>query len=94
MLVYTKDVLGCSRLYMASGELNMKYVELSKFFIITGLFFLGIGALLYLGKDFDFGRLPGDIQIEKEGFKFFFPVTTCLIISAILSLIVNFFFRK
>ena len=33
------------------------------------------------------GRLPGDIHIEREGFTFFFPLTTGLVISALVSLI-------
>ena len=34
------------------------------------------------------GRLPGDIVIEREGFRFYFPIMTCLLISAVISLLV------
>jgi hypothetical protein len=34
-----------------------------------------------------FGRLPGDIRIEREGFSFFFPIMTMIVISVVLSLV-------
>lgn len=34
-----------------------------------------------------FGRLPGDIRIEREGFRFYFPLTSMLLVSLILSLL-------
>ena len=39
------------------------------------------------------GRLPGDIVIEREGFRFYFPITTMVLISLVLSLIF-WLFRK
>lgn len=39
-------------------------------------------------------RLPGDIYIKKENFSFYFPVATCIIISIILSIILNFIGRR
>jgi Protein of unknown function (DUF2905) len=41
-----------------------------------------------------FGRLPGDINIERGGARVFIPITSMIIISVVLSLIVNFFFRR
>lgn len=41
-----------------------------------------------------FGRLPGDIRIEKEGSGFYFPVTSMIIISVVLSVIMNLLGRK
>lgn len=40
-----------------------------------------------------FGRLPGDIVIDKPGFKFFFPITTMIIVSVVLSVIAWLFRR-
>ena len=48
--------------------------------IITG------AALLLVGKIPWFGRLPGDIYVERPNFTFFLPLTTSILISAILSL--------
>jgi hypothetical protein len=39
------------------------------------------------------GRLPGDIYIKRNGFSFYFPLTTCIIISAILTLVAYLFRR-
>ena len=41
-----------------------------------------------------FGKLPGDIKIEREGFKLYFPITTMLVISLLLNLIVRIFKSK
>jgi len=39
------------------------------------------------------GRLPGDIRIKREGFSFYFPITTCILASLLLTLIF-YLFRK
>jgi hypothetical protein len=49
------------------------------------LFFLGL--LLAAGVRIPLGRLPGDIVIEREGGTFYFPVVTCLLVSAVMSLL-------
>ena len=41
-----------------------------------------------------FGKLPGDIRIEDEKKWFFFPITSMLIVSIVLTIIINLFFRK
>ncbi|MDH5377722.1 MAG: DUF2905 domain-containing protein [Gammaproteobacteria bacterium] len=66
---------------------------MQKWLILTGLMLLLLGILWPLIQKFGFGRLPGDIQIEKEGFSFFFPVVSSLILSALLSLLF-WLFRK
>ncbi|OGQ34769.1 MAG: hypothetical protein A3A85_02955 [Deltaproteobacteria bacterium RIFCSPLOWO2_01_FULL_42_9] len=61
---------------------------LARFLIILGLFILGLGIFLSLGVNLKWiGRLPGDIYIKKDNFTFYFPLTTSIIISIILSLI-------
>jgi len=64
---------------------------MQKLLIITGIVILvaGIGWP-WLGK-IPFGRLPGDIVVSKPGFSFFFPITTMIIISIIISLIMKIF---
>lgn len=63
---------------------------MQKTLIIIGITILGIGLLWpWLGK-IPFGRLPGDIIIDKPGFKFYFPITTMIIISVVISLILWF----
>ncbi len=66
-----------------------------KYIIAVGLIIVLIGTLIYfLGNKFSWiGRLPGDIRIEKENFKLYFPITTLLIIS-ILTNVVIWIFKK
>lgn len=55
---------------------------------MIGLGILAIGILLQLvGKVPGLGRLPGDIVIKREGFVFYFPLATSIVISIILSLV-------
>ena len=62
--------------------------HIGKLLIIAGLVIAGIGILLALGPKIPWlGRLPGDIMIEKRNFKFYFPITTSIIISIILTLL-------
>jgi hypothetical protein len=67
---------------------------LGKTLVLVGLVVTGIGLLLWsgFGKGW-LGRLPGDIHIEKGGTGFHFPVVTCLLLSAVLSLLL-WLFRK
>ena len=56
--------------------------------VLVGLFLTTAGRL-----PGGLGRLPGDIHIRRNGFGFYFPLTTCIIISAILSLAAYLFRR-
>jgi hypothetical protein len=59
----------------------------AKIFIFIGIVFILIGIILYIFKDFPLFRLPGDIIIDKENFKFYLPITTSIIISIVLSVL-------
>lgn len=61
---------------------------MGKFLIITGIIILLIGlAVEFLGKIPFLGKLPGDIRIERENFKFYFPLASGLLISILLTLL-------
>jgi hypothetical protein len=61
---------------------------MQKWLIAIGLLVVVIGFLWpYLGQ-LGLGRLPGDIVIERENFRFYFPIVTSLLASIVLSLIV------
>ncbi|HNV23987.1 MAG TPA: DUF2905 domain-containing protein [Candidatus Omnitrophota bacterium] len=63
-------------------------MELGKTLITIGVICIFLGVILVLcGKITWLGKLPGDIFIKKENFSFYFPLTTCLVISAIISAI-------
>ena len=58
--------------------------------LIVGIFIIIAGVVVYFFHDklHWIGRLPGDIRIERENFRFYFPVTTMILLSVVLSLIV------
>ncbi|OUQ85946.1 hypothetical protein B5G50_24035 [Brevibacillus brevis] len=59
----------------------------AKLLIIGGAALIVIGLLWQVGGRFlPLGRLPGDIVVEKENVKFYFPIVTCIVISIVLSL--------
>lgn len=65
--------------------------DTGKWIILSGIIIIVIGLLIYFFHDKLnwLGRLPGDIRIEKENFRFYFPITTMIIVSVLLTLIVN-----
>lgn len=69
--------------------------SLGRLLIITGtILVIAGGIMLISGKIPWLGRLPGDISIEKKNFSLYFPITTCILISILLSLILLLFSRK
>ena len=71
--------------------------ELGKFLIIFGVIIIVAGVLLVLLKHEGIpflGKLPGDIIMQKKNFTFYFPFTTSIILSIILSLILYFIGRR
>ncbi|MFO1462245.1 MAG: DUF2905 domain-containing protein [bacterium] len=72
----------------------MRLPELGKFLILTGSILLGLGLLLYFLPNWSkfpwlqkIGRLPGDIAVEREGLRIYFPLGTSLLLSLLLSLV-------
>jgi H+/Cl- antiporter ClcA len=65
--------------------------QTGKYIIIIGASIVVIGLLVYFfhNKLNWFGRLPGDIRVEKENFRFYFPVVTMLLLSLLLTIIIN-----
>jgi len=66
---------------------------IGKYLIVIGLFILAIGVVIYfLGDRMNwFGRLPGDIRVEKENIRIFIPLTTMILLSILITLIINIF---
>lgn len=63
--------------------------EFGKVIMLIGMVIVIIGFLLTFSDKlpFQLGRLPGDIIIKKEGFTFYFPLTTSILVSVVLSLL-------
>ncbi len=63
------------------------FERMHRLFIILGMILVAVGLLWPVLRRFPWGRLPGDILIERPGFTFAFPITTCIVVSLVLSLI-------
>ena len=62
-----------------------------KYIILIGIIIIMTGIVVYFFHDFFrwFGRLPGDIRVEKKNFSFYFPVVTMIIISVVATILFN-----
>jgi Na+-driven multidrug efflux pump len=65
---------------------------MGRLLILVGLLIAGIGLLISLGVPI--GRLPGDIRVQRGNFSFYFPLTSSILASIVLTLIVMFFSRR
>lgn len=61
---------------------------MQKAFIVLGLIFLAIGVVWPWLSSTSFGRLPGDIFVQRDNFKFYFPITSMILVSIVLTFIV------
>jgi len=67
--------------------------QTGKWIIIAGIIIVIVGVLIYFFHDKLnwFGKLPGDIHIERDNFRFYFSVVTMIIISVVLTILINIF---
>ena len=69
--------------------------DIGKIIIFIGLLLVVVGFVCMVGNKLPFiGKLPGDIAVERRNYSFYFPVTTCISISIILSFILWFFNKR
>ena len=67
----------------------MTWNPVAKTLIAGGAILVVAGVCWQFGGRFlPLGKLPGDISVEKENFRFYFPFATCLLLSAVLTLVV------
>ena len=60
--------------------------HLARTIVTTGLVLFGVGVFLQLFPSMPLlGKLPGDIRIDRPGFTLYIPITTCLLLSVVLS---------
>ncbi len=62
---------------------------MGKILIVVGLVLVAVGVAVQLGWRVLPGRLPGDIVIERRNVTIFFPIVTCLVVSVLLTILVN-----
>ena len=69
--------------------------SLGKIIVMAGVFLVVLGLILMFGEHIPFiGKLPGDIHIQKKNFSFHFPITTCIILSLLLTLVFHLLRRR
>ena len=69
------------------AEFGKTLIYIGIVLVVLGLIFSVAGKIPWLG------HLPGDITIQRERFTFYFPLTTCILISVIITLVLYFFRR-
>ncbi|MGD0693499.1 MAG: DUF2905 domain-containing protein [Terriglobia bacterium] len=65
-------------------------MQLGKFLVLAGVILVGLGLIFMLGSRFSFfglGKLPGDISYKGKNVKFYFPIATSLLLSALVTLL-------
>lgn len=71
-------------------------MPVGKMLLILGLVIMSIGAILIWAPGLLswFGRLPGDMRFEKGGSGFYFPLVSMIVVSIVLTILVNLFFKR
>jgi ABC-type tungstate transport system substrate-binding protein len=65
-----------------------------KVLLAAGIAVALVGAFLMVGGRLPFGRLPGDISVQGPSGGFFFPIVSCIVISLVLTVVLNFIIRR
>jgi hypothetical protein len=91
----TKDSNDGTTWKMLSTALQLRRMnDMGKLMVIAGLVLAALGALLWSGFGRGWlGRLPGDIHYSRGNFNFYFPIVTCVLVSALVTLLL-WLFRK
>jgi hypothetical protein len=76
-----------------TSRVNREVVIMAKWLVIIGVIFILVGVAWPWLSKLGIGHLPGDIYIERKGFSFYFPITTSIVISLVLS-VLYWIFRK
>jgi len=66
----------------------MSSSELGRLIVLAGVALALIGLLVWTGALSWFGRLPGDVRLERPGFRFFFPWVSLLVVSGAVNLVI------
>jgi hypothetical protein len=72
----------------------MNWIEVGRFLIIAGTVIIAIGVVFVISDKLPIGHLPGDIQFGNSRFKVYIPIATSILISVLLTIILNFFSRR
>ena len=68
----------------------MEFQAIGRVIVTIGIVLIVLGLLIeFIPKLTFFGRLPGDINIKRENFSFYFPIVTSIVISLIITVVLN-----
>ncbi|MDD9940560.1 MAG: DUF2905 domain-containing protein [Myxococcales bacterium] len=68
--------------------------SLGRYLVITGLVLAAVGVLLVVGERVGLGKLPGDIVWKRKNTTIYIPIVTSVLLSVVLTLLLNLFLRK
>ncbi len=71
----------------------MNASDIGRTLIVLGLLVVVVGAVLVAGGRIGLGRLPGDLSFGRGNFRVFVPLATSVVISIVLTILANLFFR-
>jgi hypothetical protein len=72
----------------------MDVSTLGRLLLVAGIAVAAVGGFLALGGRLPFGRLPGDISVQGQNSGFFFPIVSCILISVVLTVVLNIVIRR
>ena len=67
----------------------MNIEGMGRMLLVMALITFLLGGIFVIGGKIGLGRLPGDIYIKKGNFSFYFPIITCVIVSLLITFILN-----
>lgn len=68
--------------------------DLGKLLLVVGAMLMAVGVVVLAGAKVGLGRLPGDLRWESDGVRVYVPVATCLLVSAVATILLNLFLRR
>jgi hypothetical protein len=72
----------------------MNWADAGRFLVIAGAVIVVIGMFFMIADKIPLGRLPGDLHIGGGRVKIYIPIATCILLSAVITIILNFFSRR
>ncbi|HEV2768244.1 MAG TPA: DUF2905 family protein [Acidimicrobiales bacterium] len=69
-------------------------MNLAKILVVAGIVLVVAGLLVGVGSGLGLGRLPGDLRFGSDNVRVYVPLTTMIIVSVVLTIVVNLFFRR
>ncbi len=72
----------------------MDVSSLGRLLLIAGIAIAAVGGFLALGGRLPFGRLPGDISVQGQNGGVFFPIVSCIVLSVVVTVVLNLVIRR